>query len=383
LGCWPSLPLAVQYGGLPGLQPPAPEDEDNIVAALQHPERIWKIELTVTNTLLEKIELLMQQPFPILSHLEISQEETGLALPNSFLGGSTPRLRVIHLYDIAFPALPRLPLSVNTLTSLGLVGIPSHGYFSPEAIVTCLSMLSQLQAFSILFQSPIPCREKSIPPLKRVILPALMSFGFRGSSEYLEDLVAKIDTPRLVHLSIRFFNQLIFETLQLSQFIYRAKLLRSPSEAMVSSSRRRIAITLTRPQGAVVRGRSHIEISCKEFDWQVSSLAQICDHASPVLSYVERLRVGATASSPSGRNDTDMDSAQWLELFHPFSGVKDLGVTGSLGPTVTSALQQITEEPKFSVLPALRHIHLEGLEGTQSSGSIEQFFAARQITISS
>jgi len=78
-----------------------------------------------------------------------------------------------------------------------------------------------------------------------------------------------------------------------------------------------------------------------------------------------------------------MDSAQWLELFHPFSGVKDLGVTGSLGPTVTSALQQITEEPKFSVLPALRHIHLEGLEGTQSSGSIEQFFAARQITISS
>jgi len=321
----------------------------------------------------------MQESFPILSHVEISQEKTGWVLPSSFLGGSTPRLRVIHLYDMAFPALPRLHLSVNAITSLGLVGIPSHGYFTPEAIVTCLSMLSQLEAFSILFQSPIPRRDKSIPPLKRVILPALKSFGFRGSSEYLEDLVAKIETPLLVHLSINFFNQLILETLQLSLFICRAKFLRSPSEATVYSSQEDIAITLTHPKDINVRGRSDIGISCKEFEWQVSALAQICDYASPTLSYVEHLRIGATPSSPSGRNDMDMDITQWLELFHPFSGVKVLGVTGSLGPTVTSALQQIPEEPKSSVLPALRHIHLDG---TQSSRSIEQFFAARQITIS-
>ncbi|KAH9965383.1 hypothetical protein BC827DRAFT_1184257 [Russula dissimulans] len=380
LGCWPPLPLTVQYGGLPGLMPPASEDEDNIVAALQHPQRIWKIVLTVTNSLLEKIEPLMQEPFPILSHLEISQEKTGWVLPSSFLGGSTPRLRVIHLYDIAFPALPRLHLSVNTVTSLGLVGIPCHAYFSPEAIVTCLSMLSQLEAFSILFQFPIPRHGKNIPPPKRVILPALTSFGFQGSNEYLEDLLAKIDAPILAHLSIKFFNQLIFETPQLSLFICRAKLLSSPSEATVYSSQGDITITLTQPKDIDVHGQSHIVISCKELDWQVSSLAQICDHASPVLSYVERLCVGSAPPSSRQGNDMDMESTQWLELFHPFGGVKVLEVTGLLGPTVTSALQQITEEPESSVFPALRHIHLDG---THSSGSIEQFFAARQITISS
>jgi hypothetical protein len=35
LDCWPTLPIVVQYGGSPALNPPAPEDEDNIVAALK------------------------------------------------------------------------------------------------------------------------------------------------------------------------------------------------------------------------------------------------------------------------------------------------------------------------------------------------------------
>jgi hypothetical protein len=236
LDCWPPLPLAIQYGGLPGRDPPAPEDEDNIIAALQHTKQIWKIELTLTNILLEKLEPMMREPFPLLSHLEISHYNTGGVLPGTLLGGSTPCLRVIHVYDIAFPVLPRLHLSVKTVTSLGLIGIPNDGYFSPETIVTSVSMLTKLEALSILFQSPILYRNRRAPPLKRAVLPALTSFGFRGSSEYLEDLVARVDAPLLVHIAMKFFNQLVFEIPQLSLFIGRAKMLKSPDKATIYSS---------------------------------------------------------------------------------------------------------------------------------------------------
>jgi hypothetical protein len=377
LDCWPPLPLAIQYGGLPGRDPPTPEDEDNIIAALQHPKRIWKIELTLTNILLEKLEPLMREPFPILSHLEISQYNAGGVLPSTFLGGSTPCLRVIHVYDIAFPVLPRLHLSVKTVTSLGLIGIPNDGYFSPETIVTSVSMLIQLEALSILFQSPILHHNRRAPPLKRAVLPALISFGFRGSSEYLEDLVARVDAPLLVHVAIKFFNQLIFEVPRLSSFIGRAKMLKSSSEATIYSSQRGISISLTQPTDVDVHGQSHIGVSCKEFDWQVSSLGQICDHTFPLLRCVEQLEIRTDSFSPSGQND--MDTTQWLELFRPFSGVKVLRMASTLGPTVASVLQLATGEPTSRAFPALRDIQLGG---TETFTPVEQFISMYKASTS-
>jgi hypothetical protein len=377
LDCWPPLPLAIQYGGLPGRDPPAPEDEDNIIAALQHTKQIWKIELTLTNILLEKLEPMMREPFPLLSHLEISHYNTGGVLPGTLLGGSTPCLRVIHVYDIAFPVLPRLHLSVKTVTSLGLIGIPNDGYFSPETIVTSVSMLTKLEALSILFQSPILYRNRRAPPLKRAVLPALTSFGFRGSSEYLEDLVARVDAPLLVHIAMKFFNQLVFEIPQLSLFIGRAKMLKSPDKATIYSSQQGIYISLTQPTDVDVHGQSHIEVSCKELDWQVSSLAQVCDHIFPLLCCVEQLEICTDPFSPSGQDD--MDTTQWLELFHSFSGVEVLRMSSTLGPTVASALQQATGELMFGAFPALRDIRLGG---SKTFTPVEQFIATYRASSS-
>ena len=375
LSHWPPLPLAIQYGGLPGRDPPASEDEDNIIAAFQHPKRIWKIELTLTNTLSEELGSLMREPFPILSHLEISQHDAGWVLPSAFLGGSTPCLRVFHVYGIAFPALPTLHLSMKAITSLGLIEIPSNGYFSPETIVASVSMLTQLEALSILFQSPILYHNRRAPLLKRAFLPALTSFGFRGCSEYLEDLVAQVDAPLLVHVAIKFFNQLVFETPQLSLFIGRAKMLKSPSKAMISSFQRGITICLTQPSATNsdidVDGKSYIEVSSNELDWQVSSLAQICGHTD-LLGCVEELEICTKPLLVLPRWQDDMDNTQLLELFHSFSGVKVLQMTSALGPTVASALQQVTEEPTFGALPALRHIQVGR---TQTFTSVEQFIA--------
>ena len=38
----------MEYGGSPALDPPAPEDEDNIMAAIKQSDRVSHISLTVT-----------------------------------------------------------------------------------------------------------------------------------------------------------------------------------------------------------------------------------------------------------------------------------------------------------------------------------------------
>ena len=57
--------------------------------------------------------------------------------------------------------------------------------------------------------------------------------GVCSISEYLEDLVTRIDTPHLHQIHITFFNQLIFDTLQLCQFLSHTEELESPDTAHV------------------------------------------------------------------------------------------------------------------------------------------------------
>jgi hypothetical protein len=62
LDYFPPVPLIVSYGGSPRLYPPAPEDEENIMAALRQSDRVESISLTVTNTLVEKLSEI-SEPF--------------------------------------------------------------------------------------------------------------------------------------------------------------------------------------------------------------------------------------------------------------------------------------------------------------------------------
>ena len=48
----------MQYGGSPELGPPDPEDEDNIMAALERPDRVISLSLTITSSLLEKLPVI-------------------------------------------------------------------------------------------------------------------------------------------------------------------------------------------------------------------------------------------------------------------------------------------------------------------------------------
>ena len=106
LDIWPALPIILEYGGVPNLDPPAPEDDDNIIAALKQFDCVNSISLTVTSSLCKKLSA-VSEPFSGLENFVLfSQDNLQLTLQNSFHLG--PRLRTIHLTRIAIPSFPQL-----------------------------------------------------------------------------------------------------------------------------------------------------------------------------------------------------------------------------------------------------------------------------------
>ena len=198
LNVWPALPLIVE-GDL------ASSAAGNIIVILGQGNRKCQVILWhLASWQLEQVLATMHVPFPELTQLWLTSNgdrETLPVIPDSFLGGSAPRLRYFELNGIPFPGLPKLLLSATShLVYLHLFDIPHSGYISPDAITALLSVLSSLERFYLEFQSPqsFPDRETLLPPLSNhSVISALRYFRFKGAIEYLEDLVTHIDTPQL------------------------------------------------------------------------------------------------------------------------------------------------------------------------------------------
>ena len=122
-----------------------------------------------------------------------------------------------------------------------------------------------------------------------------------------------------------------------------------------------------------------LAIHCDRLDYQVSSMTQVCRELSPHLSFVEELDMAHFATFPASRND--MDSMQWLELFHPFIAVQSLFAEGELALLIASALQDLTGDRATEVLPALCDLFLGGLEPSGSLWeAIQPFVTTRQLS---
>jgi len=318
-------------------------------------------------------------PFPELTRLVlialISNEETMSVIPDSFLDGFAPSLRYLTLEGIPFPGLPKLLLSPTHLVYLWLENIPHSGYISPEAIVALISVLSSLGHLSLEFQSPqsVPDPEtRRPPPSRRSVIPALTSLYFKGVIEYLEDLVTGIDTPQLDDLQITFFNQIDFHTPRLTQFINRTlKLGKRDASVLFYDDIALVSLT---------SGVLEIAISCREPDWQLSSIEQVCNSSSYPLSTVENLYVKHYYSELVS-NDDAIENTLWLQLLLPFTAVKNLYLSKEFAPGIAAALQELDGDRIAEVLPGLETIFVERLEPSGPfQKSIAQFVAARQLS---
>ncbi|KAH9057174.1 CHAT domain-containing protein [Lactarius vividus] len=376
LNSWPTFPIVMQYGGFPGSSPLTAGDQDGIVAVLSHPTRIREIQLTVTTLLLENMATLTRQPFSMLERLHLSTDGPGLVLPSEF-GGGFSNLRILRLVGVALPALPQLLSSVRDLLSLQLEELPGIGY-TLEALLICLPKMTRLETLRIhfLFSSPISRPILTSTPERRSVLPCLSYIEFHGTSEYLESLLSTFDAPFLKYIHISFFNQLIFPQLpQLSQFFLRTETQRSPSQATIHYSAADISVTLSQ---SGVPHHLALRILSKHLDWQISSMAELCERLSPSLSHVDQLNISAPTTFPGGLDDADLSQLEFMDLFRQFNDVRRLCVTGESVSHVAGALGPISGQLAVTVLPELREIYVgNDAELASAQSGLAPFLAAR------
>lgn len=374
LDVWPPFPISVTHDCWESI-PLDAQGEENIIAALEQSHRVYEVALFgLTNTVLERFAAAMRGPFPALTHFSLySLDVTPMALPETFLGGSTPRLRSFALRGLPFPSLPNFVSSASHLQLLHLYNISRAGYISPQAMVAFLPSLSVLQHLVLDFQDlqsrPI---QMTPPPSIRAVLPALTRFQFSGVGEYLDDFVARVDTPLLNNLRITLFLDGVLDTPQLQRFIDRAERLRPLNQAEIKISFQRIQVVLGSPTGRP--DALKLDIIFYALGWEV--IVQTCNQFSTFLSKVEQLFISEIPHDEAGWHG-DIDNIPWLEVLLPFVSAKSLRVTEKLGPHIAAALQELTEVTE--VLPALHDVYLENL---QPSGSLWQamrpFVSARQ-----
>ena len=396
LDTWPELPIVIEHDGdqdnINGDQDDPDRtvgETDNVVDALKLNDRVSVIRLwNVSSPELEEFVTAMQDPFTTLINLELwSHDRLVPVISDSFLGGSAPRLQSISLNGIPFPTLPNLLLSATDLVTLSLLDIPHSGYISPEAMVTCLSALSRLNLLSLRFQSPrsLPDRASRLPPpLTRTILPALKEIYFQGVTEYLEDLVARIHVPLLENIGITFFNQLIFSILQLPRFLFRTEKFKRPYRADVAFYSYTVDIILSSQTRTFDPARLNLRVSCRALDWQLSSLAQVCNSCLSTLPTLERLDIREDRTLPPDWQD-DIENTQWLELLQPFATVKNLYLSEKVVRHVAPALQELAGERVTEVLPALQalfHDELRNPGPVQDKVQVafREYLAARELS---
>jgi F-box-like len=145
LDIWPPLPIYIYADHRRGKSPL--RGVTNLMAGLKQQNRVWGIEIGgVPNSLMKQLV----EPFPALTSLNLrSNDEKAPVLPDSFLGGSAPRLREICLEGVPFPGIGKLLLSTTDLVALALWDIPRSGYISPEAMVASLSTLARLEVLEL------------------------------------------------------------------------------------------------------------------------------------------------------------------------------------------------------------------------------------------
>ena len=364
---------------------------DNVIAALEHSDRICQIQIYLNWYSTRKIEKLwtaMQVPFPELTALFLIHKVHEFSsympvLPDSFLHGSAPRLRYLVLKSIPFPGIPKLLLSATHLVQLRLWNIPHSAYISPEAMVTCLSALTSLERLQLGFKSPQSCPDlKTRPPFlpTRFVLPTLAKISFKGANEYLEQFLARIDARQVYMLSIMFFNDIHFDTPELTEFISRTPKLGVYREAHLIFTGRQAAVRLL-PQPKRSNDRMvHVNIFCQVSDWQLSFLAQMCTLPFRPLLTMENLYIYYEDLYPQLDWKDDIEDTEWLDLLHPFTVVKNLYLSREFAPRIAPALQKLTGERTTEVFPALQNLFLEGFQPSEPvQQSIARFISARQL----
>jgi hypothetical protein len=383
LDIWPPLPIVI----LGDFSRDRPTDHDNIKAALEHHNRVCQIKLSFVVWLPIYLVPSLEEPFPILTDLDLSTDfEPFDPDPTKFLGGGPAQLRSLHLkvnalVNAPIPDLPNLLLSTPNLVVLSVDEV-SYDPFLPDELVNALSALISLKYLILRFSfGPThPNSENRLPT--RTVLPSLTMLEIKGKTEGLEDFMARIDAPLLCSLDIRIYfdifavRDIVLDTMtpQLFRFISRLPKLQPPVEAQIGIGTGPYIIFF-------FPGPFHylqLEFHCGDPGRQFTCLAQFCRSAPFPIHPLKSLGIYGGQFPPLPRYYEYYH--RWLEILGQFPGAKNLYLSKEFAPYIARALQALVGERVMEVLPILESISIEEF---QPSGPvhkvIEEFVAARQL----
>jgi hypothetical protein len=389
---WPvTLPLILDYRHF--VIPP--EDEDNIAAALEHPSRVHQIKILATAPLIKQMTTTLQKSFPALTDLGLTCDDSDFpVISRRFLGGSsTPSLQHLHLKHISFPQIPLYFSSAHNLVSLRLEVMTANGHILPEAMVRSLAVLIGLETLFISFRDEMSPSDQSSSqpyPQMRAILPALTRLNYEGRSEYLEDFLTRIDTPRVSFVMIAYFIHQV-QASQLSRFIERTENLKIDQ---FTHTRVRFycddsLFGLRRLQGTWSDTHLLLRMSGEAFlEVQIHFMTHLLGQLAATFSKVGDLFAHGNYVIQSGGT---YGITEWLPFFRLFPAVETLRLSGGLAVLVASALEDTTEEMVTDVFPALRLIrvtecdkdedeHQDEHDWIEQVGPMERFLSLRQLS---
>lgn len=330
----------------------------------------------------------MQEPFPVLKSLSITrlhENVLDIPIPRGFLGGYAPCLQRLELGGVSFPALPTLLLSASDLVELILRDIPQTGYISPEVMVEHLAALPRFNTLHIAFRSLISHPALLLPPAKTRTLPALHDLLYEGVSDYLEDFMARIDTPELDSLVINYLRADVnFEVPQLCKFINRSEGLNQ-----IMSDQCRLVVNhevifsifcvTSNPEPYI---SVRIRPKWNNVYYQFFQLVHVISSLSPILFDMDHLIIDSDALLTDPLEEVveclgHIEQTEWLELFRPFSSVRSIFVSWQLVGHFSRALKDVDAVMVTEVLPALSLLCLQYSEYRPAT-FLDNFLTARQ-----
>ena len=347
----PPLPLLIYYPEIRGHI--SAVDEKSAIIALQQHERVHRIHIAASATVLRNFFKAMDCEFPILETLSLhmpTESRVGLRLPENLLA---PLLRHLTISNISLPIQSQLLSQAEGLITLRLWNIPAPPEFDPAHLVAQLFGMSRLEMLIIQFHKPIPKRifESSAQPTPST-LPSLKVLALRGSSTYLEGILARINAPLLSTLNIEFFNQLTFSLSRLFQFVRRTGEFR-PHSAEMHFDKEFVSLIVDPDPKRAGSYPLLVQVKCQPLGWQAACASQICHALEPLLAGVERLTLGFHKDGSVSWKD-DIDAEMWYGLLRTFACVKSLRLSGGLVQNLLRFLQLGEEELPLEILPKLR-----------------------------
>ena len=358
----PPFPLIIDY--LDQNHHITAEDEEGIILALQHRDRVRRIRLENPIPKLQRLVNALDGEFPILEYLYIDHQPAfeynpNLIFPETF---RTPHLRHLVLMYLAIPIGSTLLSNMGNLVTLSLNLIPPFAYFHPDALLQRLLLMPHLETLWITsnnyFSSGDVERQLSHRPIMtRVTLPNLRWLAFRGANAYLEALLPGVTIPLLEKIQVYFINQLTYSIQHLQQSMNSAGNLRPKTVALAFSNDYFHVGAF--PQKWARMFSLYMELNGRHLDWQVASAARVFHSFSTVFSAVEHLTLHHDRHSISSEWNNEADITQWRELLGCFNNVETLRVGNAGSYSLIEQLSRALQPDKggpTALLPALQEL---------------------------